>query len=191
MQAALLNRARRTVVVAGLLAAALMSGGRLGAASVQQPGLEASVMAAFLYNFAKFTEWPALGAGTPISMCVVADTAMADAVAATVRGERINGHPLDVSRPQDTAAWAKCHLLFISGEEIRRFPDALGRLKASPVLTVSDGRTFSGGQGIIELYVDSGKMRFAINVDAADRAGVRISSRLLGLAKIVRNFHAF
>ena len=58
-----------------------------------------------------------------------------------------------------------------------------------PVLTVSDGKGFSLAGGIIELYVEGGRMRFAINLDAADRSGLRLSSRLLGLAKIVRNGH--
>ena len=57
---------------------------------------------------------------------------------------------------------------------------------ALPVLTVSDGKGFSQSGGIIELYIDDGRIRFAINVDAADHAGVHLSSRLLGLAKIVR-----
>ncbi|MCR4373385.1 MAG: YfiR family protein [Acidobacteria bacterium] len=185
-------RARwRGVGVSVILAAAcLLPNDRMAAAGATQARSEVSVTAAFLYNFAKFTEWPALPPGASIAMCVVADAVMADAVAATVRGERINGHPLGVSQPQDSAAWERCQVLFISDAEIRRSTEALGRIRARPVLTVSDARAFAESSGIIELYVDSGKMRFAINVDAAERAGVRISSRLLGLAKIVRNTHA-
>jgi hypothetical protein len=63
----------------------------------------------------------------------------------------------------------------------------LEAIRALPVLTVSDGKDFSQAAGIIELYVEGGRMRFAINLDAADRSGLRLSSRLLGLAKIIRN----
>ena len=56
-----------------------------------------------------------------------------------------------------------------------------------PVLTVGDGKGFSHAGGIIELFVEGGKMRFAINMDAAERAGLHLSSRLLGLAKVVRD----
>lgn len=186
------SSARRQWIGASVIlaAATLLGSGRLAAAGAAQAGSEVSVTAALLYNFAKFTEWPALPPGAPIAMCVVADAVMADAVAATVKGEQINGHPLGVSQPQDGAAWARCQVLFIADAEIRRSTDALGRIRASPVLTVSDGRAFAKAGGIIELYVDSGKMRFAINVGAAERAGLRISSRLLGLAKIVRESHA-
>ena len=62
-------------------------------------------------------------------------------------------------------------------------------IKTLPVLTVSDGKGFSQAGGIIELYVEGGRMRFAINVDAAERSGLRLSSRLLGLAKVVRDGH--
>jgi hypothetical protein len=66
----------------------------------------------------------------------------------------------------------------------------LGSIKTLPVLTVSDGERFSEAGGIIELYIDGGRIRFAINVDAAERSGLRLSSRLLGLAKIMRDRHA-
>jgi hypothetical protein len=65
----------------------------------------------------------------------------------------------------------------------------LAVIKTLPVLTVSDGKDFSQAGGIIELFVESGRMRFAINMDAAEGSGLRLSSRLLGLAKVTRNGH--
>jgi hypothetical protein len=65
----------------------------------------------------------------------------------------------------------------------------LGGIKTLPVLTVSDGKGFSLAGGIIELYVERGRTRFAINIDAAERSALRLSSRLLGLAKVIRNDH--
>jgi hypothetical protein len=178
---------RRITVAAVLTAAAFIAPGPLAAREVAQSQSEGSVTAALLYNFAKFTEWPALPPGAPIAMCVVADVGMTDVVAATVKGQQINGHPVLVSQPPDSAAWSNCQVLFIADSEARRLAEALARIRSNPVLTVSNGRSFAKTGGIIELYVDSGKMRFAINVEAAERAGVRLSSRLLGLAKIVRN----
>jgi hypothetical protein len=80
-----------------------------------------------------------------------------------------------------------CHLLFIAGAETLAAAGGLDGLKPLPILTVSDGKDFSRATGIIELYVEDGRLRFAINVDAADRSGVRLSSRLLGIARVVRN----
>jgi len=144
----------------------------------------AAVKAAFLYNFAKFTEWPALPAGVALVFCVVGDDGIADALAQTVRGQSVNDHPLGVSRPHDSATWRVCHFLFIAEAEARRSAGGLSSIKMLPVLTVSDGKGFIEAGGIIELYVESGRMRFAINAKAAELTGLRLSSRLLGLATI-------
>jgi hypothetical protein len=149
--------------------------------------LDIAVKAGFLFNFAKFTEWPALPPGAPIMFCLVGSDAVATALNETVRGQSISGHALDVSWPQDGAAWKTCQLLFVPDTEIRRSFGSLVALKTLPVLTISDSKSFSQTGGIIELYVESGRMRFAINVDAVERSGLRLSSRLLGLANIVRD----
>jgi hypothetical protein len=145
------------------------------------------VKAGFLLNFAKFTEWPALPTGAPLAMCVVGNEAIATALAETVRSLKISDHPLDVSRPADSATWRSCHLLFIADAEPRRSGEGVRAVKALPVLTVSDTKDFAQAGGIIEFYVEGGKMRFAINMDALDRSGLHLSSRVLGLAKIVRD----
>jgi hypothetical protein len=93
----------------------------------------------------------------------------------------------DLRPAQDTATWPICNLLFVADDQVRRTSAGLAALKRLPVLTVSDSRGFATSGGVIELYVEAGRMRFAINTDAADETGLRLSSRLLGLAKIVRN----
>ena len=151
---------------------------------------DVAVKAALLFNFAKFVEWPALPAGGPIVVCFVGSDGIAAAFVETVRGQNIAGHGLDAWVLQDSAKWRTCHMLFIADAETRASTAALAEINPLPVLTVSDGKGFSLAGGIIELYVEGGRMRFAINLDAADRSGLRLSSRLLGLAKIVRNGHA-
>ncbi len=153
-----------------------------GAADVSR----ATLKAGFLYNFARFAEWPALPAGGSIALCIVGDDDIATALAEMVNGQTISGHPLDVSRPTDSRTWRGCHLLFFADRETKQFAAGKSGIITLPILTVSDGKDFSQSGGIIEFFVDDGRMRFAINVDAAERASVRLSSRLLGLAKIVR-----
>jgi hypothetical protein len=148
---------------------------------------DVSVKAALLFNFARFTEWPALPAGGPIAVCVVGDEGVAAALAETVRGQNIAGHALVARRPGDIAAWGGCHVLFIAAGEAAGAADALSAIGRLAVLTVSDGKGFSQAGGIIELYVEDERMRFAITVDAARRSGLRLSSRLLGLARITRS----
>jgi hypothetical protein len=148
-----------------------------------------ALKAALLYNFAKFVEWPALPAGGPMIFCIIGNDAIAAVLVRTVRGQSIGGHALEVRPSQDSGAWRACNLLFIGDADTSRSAGASDAVKSQPVLTVSDGNGFAKAGGIIELYVEGGRMRFAINVDAAERSGLRISSRLLGLAKVIRDGH--
>jgi hypothetical protein len=155
-------------------------------ATPRQAGPDVAVKAAFIYNFVKFTEWPALPAGAPIIVCVAGDDDIAAALVQTVGGRDISGHVLEVWRHEASSSWRACNVLFITGAEIRRSGGKLAEARPLPVLTVSDHGGFAQAGGIIELYVEGGRMRFAINVDAVKRSGLRLSSRLLGLARIVR-----
>jgi len=172
------------------LAATLFAASGIAANNATDAATDVTVKAAFLYNFAKFAEWPALPPESPIVACVVGGDDIAAALVETVRGQKILGHKLEVWRPQDSSTWQTCNLLFISDVETRRSGGGLVAIKKLPVLTVSDGKDFCQAAGIIELYVESGKMRFAINVDAVEQSGIHLSSRLLGLAKVIRNSHA-
>jgi hypothetical protein len=169
------------------LAAMLMAPLGSAAGNDIEVASDVTVKAALLYNFAKFAEWPALPSGAAIVVCIVGDDGIAAALVAMVRGQNISGHALDVRRSPESATWRACHLLFIADAETGRAAESLGGIKTMQVLTVSDGKGFSQTSGIIELYVEGKRMRFAINVDAAGRSGLLLSSRLLGLAKIVRN----
>jgi len=151
---------------------------------------DVDVKAAMLYNFARFAEWPALSGATSIAICIVGDDRIAAAFTALTRKQNINGHPLDVSMPRDAGTWGTCHLLFIADAEVRKSSGPLIGIRKQPVLTVSDGNGFAAAGGIIELYVDKGRMRFAINLDAVEQSGLNLSSRLLGLARIVRGVPA-
>ena len=144
--------------------------------------------AAFLYNFAKFAEWTALPPGAPIVVCVVGDDEVAAALVAIVRGQTIGGRTVDTWRPVEVKTWRSCHVLYTTAAENRAGGGVSG-LRTLPVLTVSDSKGFAQSGGIIELYVEDERLRFAINVDALERSGLRLSSRLLGLAKIVHDGH--
>jgi len=185
-----LRRRRQWPATAGLalaLASANVSGIAAGAGTGSQQ--DAAVKAAFLFNFAKFAEWTAILPAAPIIACVIGDDEIAAALVVIVRGQTVAGHPIHVWRPEEANSWRTCHLLFVPAAEFRRGAERLGMLKMLPVLTVSDRKGFAQSEGIIELYVEEERVRFAINVDALERSGVRLSSRLLGLAKIIRDRH--
>jgi hypothetical protein len=152
-----------------------------------QVSTDVAVKAALIYNFAKFAEWPALRTDDPIVVCIVGDDPIADEFVAAVRGQKISGHALDLGRPRNSGEWPGCQVLFIAGAQFRQLKAGLAGIKAAPILTVSDGEGFAKSGGIIELYVEKGLMRFAINLDAVQRSGLNLSSRLLGLARLMRD----
>jgi hypothetical protein len=184
------SRGRRATRLLGAMLMAFVVGASPSALTTSDAVAPSALRAVLIYNFAKFTEWPALPASAPIVVCVVGDDAVATALAETVHGQNIGGRSLEVTRPQDTARWRLCQLLFIADAEARRSASGLDGIKTLPVLTVSDDKGFARDSGIIEFYVEGGRMRFAINVDAIERSGLHLSSRLLGLAKIIRSGNA-
>lgn len=176
-------------ILAALMLATLLAGPARADSARPPPESEAVLKAAFIFNFAKFTEWPALSAGAPIEACIYGDDAIAAALQETVAGQSIVGHVIAVRATKDSAGFRLCHLLFIGSAEAQRVQAALNSVSTMPVLTVSDGKGFAKTGGIIEMYVEEGRMRFAINVSAVERSGLHLSSRLLGLARIVRGLH--
>ncbi len=161
--------------VAILLAAGVCWAGQ----SITQPSLRA----AFLYNFAKFTEWGDDSAlSGPLTICVLDDSAVEGALNDLVGGSTINGRAVQISRG---ARLRTCNLVYLGIADRERIASILDELQGATVLTVSNGYEFVRLGGIVGLFVDEGRMRFAINPEAAQRAGLRLSSRLLQLAKIL------
>jgi len=153
----------------------------------QSAAPDVAVLAAFLYNFARFTEWPKLPAGATLVACVVGSDEVAKALTGIAQGKAIAGHGLSVQRPTDSATWGDCHMLYVGDGFTSRSGAGLAGIRRLPVLTTSDEKGFSRSGGIAEFYLDGAQMRFVINLDAAERAGLRLSSRLLGLATVIRD----
>jgi len=157
-------------------------------AQAQDAG-EYPVKAAFLYNFAKFVEWPpeAMGASSaPLVLGVLGDDPFGSSIDQLVAGKTANGRQLSVRRLKWGQDLGQCHILFICSSERKRVPQILDSLKGTTVLTVGEMEQFSQQGGMIQFVLEQSKVRFEINVGAADRARLRVSSKLLALAKTVR-----
>lgn len=166
----------------GLLAPA--EGGWADAAT----GLEYQVKAAFLYNFAKFVEWPAdafEGAGGAVILCVMGDDPFGDSLGNVVRGESLNGRRLAVHRTRDLSDLHACHVVFVPRSERSRQERILDALRHRGVLTVGESDGFLTGGGMIRFVLEQNKVRFDINLEAAEESGLKLSSRLLRLARTV------
>jgi hypothetical protein len=166
-----------------LLAAALQL-------SAQAPGFdEYQVKAAFLYNFAKFVEWPQ---GTfanptePIGICIVGQNPFGSALENMVEGKKIGDRAFAVRKLADTQQAGQCQILFISAGEWKRTRAVLEMLKGTAVLTVGETDDFTALGGIIEFRLEGPRVRIQIALDIAEHNKLRISSKLLSLAQIVK-----
>jgi YfiR/HmsC-like len=149
-----------------------------------------ALKAAFLYNFAKFTEWPAdaLAPGEPLLLCVINDRAVGETLVDLTKGRNIEGHALVVSTMKpDSAVLTLCGVIYTSGLGATRSSALLESVAGKPILTVSDLDNFAQLGGVAGFFVEKGTMRFAINLDAAQRGGIHLSSKLLSLARIVKD----
>jgi hypothetical protein len=148
------------------------------------------IKAAFLYNFAKFTEWPAsafASIDTPLTICVLGEDPFGAALDA-IDGKEIKGRTVNIRRLADTTGAEACHVIFISISEQTRLAGILEALHSLPVLTVTDMPDFVRVGGIINLKTNKeDRVRFDINVGRAQQAGLRMSSKLLNLAEDTYN----
>jgi hypothetical protein len=153
------------------------------------PTPEYLIKAAYLYNFALFVEWPADAFATiegPIVIGVLGNDPFDQALDRTIQDKRINNRRLIIRRLQWSQDLRQCHILFVSSSEVARTGELRARLEGSPVLVVGETEDFAHRAGSINFFIESNKVRFEVNVDAARRARLNVSAKLLKLARIVR-----
>ncbi|MBU0719487.1 MAG: YfiR family protein [Planctomycetes bacterium] len=151
------------------------------------------VKAAYLYNFAKFIQWPDAAFDddqAPFVIGVLGDDAFGQVLDDTVKAKKIAERPIELrslrwSRPADRAELKRCHILYISDSERYRLDDILATLEERPVLVVSDAHEFARDGGMIGFVLEQGRIVFEVNREALERAELKASSQLLKLARIV------
>lgn len=154
--------------------------------TAQSPSLEYDVKAAFLLNFARYVEWPPVKrSGQVFTLCVLEPDPFGARLDAAVAGERWEGRDISVRRLGETRDVDGCHLLYVPAAAASRYNNARAQIGKMPLLTVGEVKDFSQRGGIIQLFVEENRVKFSINEAAADSAGLRISSRLLRLAREV------
>lgn len=175
-----LKRVVGCLLVLGLL------GISLGGPVQAQTSSEYQVKAAFLYNFAKFVDWPGDAFGhsnAPLVIGVIGDDPFGGALDQAINGKSIGGRSLAVRRLKWDQDPRSCHILFISSSEQKHLPQIIQSLRGASVLTVGDMGQFNQQGGIINFILEASKVRFEINSRGADQARLKISSKLLALAK--------
>jgi hypothetical protein len=147
------------------------------------------VKAGFLYNFAKYVEWPS-GAfekpETPITIGILGTDPFGDSLEKSLKNKTVKDRPFAILRFAGPAELQRCHILFVSRSEKARTPELLKQLEAQPVLTVGEEGTFAASGGMINILIENEKPRLEVNPEAADAVKLTISSKLLKLATRVK-----
>ncbi len=180
------ERSFTSLVLAGMLVLlALISVVTCSDAAQGPPG-EYEVKAAFIFNFFKFVEWPvpSLGPGNTINLCIFGDIPGGAALDA-LDGQGVAGKRVAVRHAASLEDLSGCQALFIAGAEERRLPRILDSLAGAGVLTIGDTDGFARDGVVINFYLEKKKVRFEINLEAAHRAGLKLSAQLIRLAGAV------
>jgi hypothetical protein len=157
-------------------------------AQAQAQPTEYELKAAFIYNFAKFVEWPASSFSSPsepLQICVLGNNPLSADLQNIVAEKSIGSHPLQV-RGLEKPGIKGCHALFIGSAESDHVQQALQAAQGASVLTISDSSDFLERGGMINFIFDQNRIRFEVNLKAAQAARLHLSSKLLSLAKSVQ-----
>jgi hypothetical protein len=183
-----MRRASSSTLALLAVAAAGVGASAARAQTAALPSPEHAVKAAFLYNFARFVEWPAAPVdctARPLVIAVLGPDPFGPALERAV-SERKTGHqPIHVQRLRRAADIEPCTVLFVSDSSSERLGDILAALQGRPVLVVGESPGFARRGGAIGFVVDGKRVRFETNRQAAAAAGLTLSSRLLAVASAV------
>ena len=186
------NRRGSRMTVRGFACVALLCAGIWIAAThtmhAQEAPTEYQVKAAYLFNFLKFVDWPddlSTNVNARWVIGVVGENPFGDELAQAVSGKVVKGHLLEIKGFRDTDDPRACNILFVSASEKKRLPAILTALRGSSVLTVGDMDNFTESGGMIQFVIEDGHVRFSVDVGATGRARLKVSSKLLSLARTV------
>lgn len=166
---------------------ALVAGARLQA---QTSPDAAQIKAAFVYNFLKFVDWPAEAFHSPqdpFVVAIVGDGDTADATERFLGAKQVGARPIIVRRLKWDQSLTGVHAVFIAERDTKRLRHVLETAATASALTIGEGEDFAEHGGVIGLVIDDRKVRFDIDTDAAQAAGLRVSSKLLALTRVVHS----
>jgi hypothetical protein len=156
-------------------------------ASAEGPSREYAVKAAFIYNFAQFIEWPAdafKDATSPLVIGIVGDDPFQGALEKAVSGKTVGGRAFSIRHLAADDDLKSCHILFLAASESGKTIEILRKLGGLSVLTIGETDDFPWSGGVIRFFLEDNKVRFEINPDAAESSKLKISSKLMKLARL-------
>lgn len=144
---------------------------------------EYALKAAFLYNFARFTEWPAPPA-PEFNLCVYGANPFGERLD-SIAGKPLHGNPVRILPPRVLDSLGECHILFIADSALSSLPQILATLEKQPVLTVAEGEGVVEKGVMVGLLLEGSRIAFEVNLPALRRSGISVSAQLLQLSRRV------
>lgn len=157
-------------------------------AAQDEEDMEYRVKLAFLFHFAQFIQWPPevfRDPAAPLLVCVAGTNPFTREMEQELQGHMAGGHPLKIQSLKPGEDPRTCQIVFVRARETAAARAILAMAKGSSILTIGEAKGFAERGGIIDLMPEGHKLRFAVNVDAAAQTRLKISSKLLALARIV------
>lgn len=174
------------LAVALALAAAALPGSPVPAAP--PVATEGQIKAVFLFNFARFVQWPEgafAAVDSPFHICILGTDPFGRDLDEVVAGESVDGHPMAVRRLGSADEARDCHIAYVDAADADNFQDALAAVQDRPTLLVSDLERAAEQGAVIQFHRDGSRVRLRINLAAARSAGLTISSKLLRPATVI------
>jgi hypothetical protein len=178
------------LLLVGLLCVCGPSGSLLPARGEVSP--EYKVKATMLFNFVKFVEWPDKAfadKAAPLVIGVLGEDPFGEELEAVIRDEVVHSRLLTIKRSAKVSDLKDCHLLFVGRARKEQLTQILVELDDAPILTVGDGEGFARMGGVINFVLEADKIRFEVNLAAARRKELELSSQMLRLGKIIDKGH--
>jgi hypothetical protein len=184
---------RRWLSLFGLLFVLAPVMGLRDAAAEDDQADEYALKASFLHKFVYFVDWPDSAdrdPQAPIAICILGRDPFGGTLDRIISDHHKGERPLQLYRVQHNEPLPNCQVLYVSSSERKSVPQILASLGSASILTVGDTDQFAAQGGVIQLFLEDGGVRFKINLMAASRVKLKISSKLLALAEIVpRGYH--
>jgi YfiR/HmsC-like len=150
--------------------------------------IEYKLKAVYILNFLQFTEWPDSifeNNNAPITVAILGKDPFGKIIDETVKDEKIGGHPILIKRFEDLTGIDSCRVVFICLSKRETYKSILKLIDGFPTLTISSITGFADEGGDIGFYIEDNKLRFAVNLQSLNKSDIKISSKLLRLAKII------
>jgi YfiR/HmsC-like len=146
---------------------------------------EDELKAAVVLSFLRYSDWPQTLAGNaPLTIGVVGRQSFADTLRSTLEGKPVKEHRIRIVELKSSDSAAACQVVYFATDKAQDVQDVLGAAGLPHVLTIGESKDFLQWGGAVNLLVVDGRMSFEVNLEALDRSGVNISSRLLRFGQI-------